>query len=181
MKYPVQPVVLPKNMKGQENGKLSPKILSAIDGGHLHKLAADAWHAMVVAAEADGIDLDPTSRWDLYRPYERQEALFLARYQKANNGSKVIRKWKNAIWYLKDGVSPASVPGASNHGWGLAVDVANANGKRLAWLIKYAADFGFSWEVKEGANAEPWHIRYHAGDAVPARVIQILATHPRKK
>ena len=181
MSYPVKEVVLPKDMKGAENGKLDPKVLSAIDGGHLHHLAADAWHCMVIAAEADGITLDPTSRWDLYRPYDRQEALFLARYQKEDNKAKVTRNWKGHTWYLKAGVAPAGVPGTSNHGWGLAVDVAHASGKILAWLMKHADAFGFSWEVKDGANAEAWHIRYHAGDKVPARVTEMLAAHPRKK
>ena len=94
MDYPVKPVVLPKDIAKAENGKLDATVLKKIDGGHLHHLAADAWQAMKVAANADHIDLDPTSKWDLYRPYERQEALFLSRYVDKDNGSKVTRKWK---------------------------------------------------------------------------------------
>lgn len=181
MDYPVKPVVMPKDIKDSENGKLATGVLAGIDNGHLHHLAADAWHAMKVAANADRIDLEPTSKWDLYRPYDRQEALFLARYTDKDNGSEVTRKWKGKTWYLKPGVAPAGVPGTSNHGWGLAVDVSGASGKRLQWLLKHADKFGFSWEVKNGANAEAWHIRYYVGDAVPQRVKDILATNPRKK
>lgn len=179
MEYPVKPVVMPKDIAGAENGKLSGKVLAKIDDGQLHKLAADAWHAMKVAAHADNIDLEPTSKWDLYRPYDRQESLFLARYTDKPNGSKVTRQWRGKTWYLKPGVAPAGVPGTSNHGWGLAVDVSGASGKRLQWLLKYAEKFGFSWEVKDGANAEAWHIRYFPGDVVPSRVKEILANHPR--
>lgn len=180
MKYPVQAVVLPKDMKGVKNGEIPSKLLVPIDGGHLHHLAADAWYAMAVTAKAKGILLKPTSRWDLYRPYERQEALFLARYQLKKRLTKVTRQWKGKVWYLKKGVAPAGVPGTSNHGWGLAIDVAYCSGKTLRWLLKNAADFGFSWEVKEGANAEAWHIRYHCGDNIPAKVAEVLTTNPRK-
>lgn len=170
MSYPVKPVKLPSDIKNADNGKLPATVLANVGDGHLHTLAAQAWKAMVKAAKEDGIDLVPTSKWDLYRPYSRQESLFLTRYQKENNGSKVTRQWKGTTWYLKKGMAPAGVPGTSNHGWGLAVDVASASGKRLNWLLKNADSFGFSWEVKEGANAEAWHIRYHAGDKLPARV-----------
>lgn len=170
MTYPVKPVVLPKNIKTAENGKLPEDVLVKVGTGHLHAAAAAAWNAMVKAAKKDGVTLKPTSKWDLYRPYDRQKALFLARYQKENNGAKVTRKWQGVTWYLRPGVAPAGVPGTSNHGWGLAIDVANASGTTLKWLLKNADDFGFSWEVKEGANAEAWHIRYHAGDKTPDRV-----------
>jgi hypothetical protein len=56
----------------------------------------------------------------------------------------------------------------SNHGWALAVDVANASGARLAWLEANALSFGWSWEL---VPEEPWHIRYYTGDAIPAAVL----------
>jgi len=168
--YPVKPVVMPADIKKAENGKLPDSVLAPVGSGHLHKLAASAWNAMVKAAKKDGVILKPTSKWDLYRPYDRQKALFLARYQKANNGSKVTRQWQGTTWYLKKGFAPAGVPGTSNHGWGLAVDVAGASGAVLNWLLKNADEYGFSWEVKDGPNAESWHIRYYPGDSVPAKV-----------
>jgi len=54
----------------------------------------------------------------------------------------------------------------SRHMLGLAVDVANANGKILQWLLDNEDKFGFSHEVQ----SEPWHIRYVAGDTVPQLV-----------
>ena len=59
-----------------------------------------------------------------------------------------------------------AAPGTSNHNLGIAIDVANANGKILEWLLANADDYGFTWELQE----EPWHIRYVCGDAIPAKV-----------
>jgi LAS superfamily LD-carboxypeptidase LdcB len=67
-----------------------------------------------------------------------------------------------------------AVPGTSNHNLGIAIDIAHASGARLAWLLKNAQDFGFSWEVQ----SEPWHLRYVAGDNVPLRVKEWLANKP---
>lgn len=174
MKYKVQRVVPPSDIKNAKNGQLPQSVLRQIDGGHLHHLAADAWNAMVAAGARAGIALKPISRWDTYRPYERQESLFYARYQTKKRLTRVTRVWQGKTWYLKKGVAPAAVPGTSNHGWGLAVDVANASGRTLRWLDGNAHKFGFSWEVESGPNAEAWHIRYHAGDNIPTKVQEYL-------
>lgn len=174
MKYKVQPIIQPVDLRKATNGQLPPSVLTPIEGGHLHHLAANAWNAMVVAGARRGIVLKPTSRWDTYRPYERQESLFYARYQIKKRITRVTRLWQNKKWYLKKGVAPAAVPGTSNHGWGLAVDVANATGPTLRWLDANAHKFGFSWEVISGPNAEAWHIRYHAGNGIPPKVQEYL-------
>jgi nucleoid-associated protein YgaU len=70
----------------------------------------------------------------------------------------------------------AAVPGTSNHGLGLAADLALRNhaGQLVgvthfftAWLIANAARFGYSAEVQ----SEPWHWRYVAGDKIPQAVL----------
>jgi LAS superfamily LD-carboxypeptidase LdcB len=73
----------------------------------------------------------------------------------------------------------AAVPGTSNHGWGLAIDLAEkVNGKAVSisprsvkWLIKHAAQYGFCAE----AQSEPWHWRYFTGDKIPAAVLAFEA------
>lgn len=172
--YPVRKLVMPADLKGKKNGELPSKVLVAVGSGHLHSRAASAWRAMVAAAKKDGLTLKPTSRLDLYRPYENQRRIFLTRFQLENNGSKVTRIFEGRTWYLKKGYAPVAVPGTSNHGWGLAVDVAESSGERLAWLKKNALKFGFSWEVRMGPNAEAWHLRYFPGDQVPAAVREFL-------
>jgi LAS superfamily LD-carboxypeptidase LdcB len=59
-----------------------------------------------------------------------------------------------------------ATPGSSNHNLGIAIDVANANGKVLEWMKHNIEAYGFSWELQE----EPWHIRLVCGDNLPAVV-----------
>ena len=188
--YPVKEVILPKDLKGAENGKLDPKLLKAIKpGGKLHHLAANAWEAMRVAAEKEGITFAHVGD---YRPYEAQLSMFKDRYVKGDSGDprKITRKFNDEVWMLKKGMAPAGSPGTSNHGWGLAIDIAlkvdgkvvsimedpDGKGKGvksgLDWLFANADKYGFSWEIKEGAQAEAWHIRYFTGDKIPAAVAE---------
>jgi LAS superfamily LD-carboxypeptidase LdcB len=187
IKYPVKDVVLPKDIKNAENGKLPASVMKKIDiGGQLHHLAADAFNAMTKAAKADGIHFKHVGD---YRPYDAQLSLFKQRYVKGDSGDprKITRTFEGEKWMLKAGMAPAGSPGTSNHGWGIAIDVAlEVGGKVVAitsdpdgkggfkdgveWLMANADKFGFSWEIKEGAQAEAWHIRYYPGDNVPAAV-----------
>lgn len=171
---PIVKVQLCTCLKGVEPGKLKPELLREIEHkGKLHTCAADAYEAMDAAANADGIDLKPTSIADTYRSLETQEYGFFQRY--TDNPKPALMKqkpkiYKGKAWYLKKGMAPMAVPGTSNHNLGIAVDIADANGKRLDWMLEHVQSFGWSWELQE----EPWHIRYVAGDAKPTRVKEWL-------
>jgi len=59
----IVPVVLPKDLKGIEPGKLPANLLKAVPGGgKMHWIAACAWSAMVEKAKAEGVELKPTSK-----------------------------------------------------------------------------------------------------------------------
>ena len=165
----IVPVKLPADLKGVEPGKLPNNLLVSIPGGgKLHRLAANAWLAMVAKAKADGIELKPTSAGDTYRSYESQKAGFLQRYQLDKVEGTSTKTFEGKTWYLKKGMAMLATPGKSQHNLGIAVDIHSASEpKRLNWLIENVKDFGWSWEV---VPSEPWHIRYVAGDAVPAAV-----------
>ena len=164
---PIVKVKLPADLVGVDPGKLAPTLLVKVaGGGQLHHLAAKSWTAMVAKATADGVVLKPTSAGDLYRTYESQKKGFLQRYSLEPTGTTTTRTFEGKTWYLKKGVAPLATPGKSQHNLGLAVDVANANGKILVWMKANIAAFGWSWELQE----EPWHIRYVAGDVLPAIV-----------
>jgi LAS superfamily LD-carboxypeptidase LdcB len=169
MTFPVKPVVLPSNLKGIKAGELPANMLVDVKPfGKLHPLAADAYHAMRAKALADSIKtFKPTSAGDTYRTLASQTAGFLQRYQKEPIAGAVTRTWNGTKWYLKAGFAPLASPGSSNHNLGIAVDISEASGARLEWMLKNADDFGFSWEVQ----SEPWHLRYVAGDKVPAAVL----------
>lgn len=183
--YPVLPLIMPSDLAGAKNGEINPALLRNINApsGKLHRLAATAWNCLQMSAYFSGIELRHVGA---YRPLSEQIALFNNRYESAPTGRnpQVTRTYQGKTWYLKKGVAPAGSPGTSNHGWGLAIDVANASGKRLDWLLgdgfmtSNALKFGFSWEVKNGANAEAWHIRYVAGDKLPQAVTEALAAFP---
>lgn len=181
MKYPVKPVRLPKDLNGVDNGKVPARLMHPVCGGYMHKLAAQAFHCMSIAAKQNSIFLKPTSRYDVYRPYEVQEKVFLQRFQARKNDSPIVRQWQGKNWYLKSGVAPVAVPGTSNHGWGLAIDISGASGDRLKWLLDNASKFGFTWEVADGPAAEAWHIRYVSGDRVPLKVRRMLKKYPLPK
>ena len=192
MAFPIKKVVLPKDLKGKENGKLPAEILGNIGpSGRMHHLAANAWEAMRAHAAQDGITLAHVGD---YRPYEQQYALFMQRYVKGDSGDsrRITRKFQGAVWMLKPKMAQAAVPGTSNHGWGLAIDSAlKVNGKVVSisnnargnthhktgvdWLLDYADSYGFSWELQ----SEPWHLRYYPAEAVPQAVQNWLAGNPR--
>lgn len=176
--FPIIKVTLPSDLKGCKAGEIPANLLRNIEGkGKLHHLAADAYEAMDAAANEAGIDLSPTSQADCYRSLETQEYGFYQRHTNKPNKKLMQQKpriYKGEAWYLKKGMAPMAVPGTSNHNWGIAIDIANASGKRLEWMLANADRFGFSWELQ----SEPWHIRYVCGDNVPDAVKEWLANKP---
>lgn len=176
----VIPITPPACLKDQSNGKLSSSIYSSVAGINgtptvtLVDPAMRAWKALSQTALRDGIVLAATSLADSYRTYAQQRTLFLLRYgpDLTQYGCK---RWDSdgngvsELWCKKDpSYATAAVPGQSNHGWGLAIDIANAAGARLDWLEAHAVSFGWSWEL---VPEEPWHIHYYSGDAIPAAVL----------
>ena len=173
----IVPIVMPKDLKGVEPGKLPESLLRPIPGGgKLHWLAANAWNAMVAKAKADGLELKPTSSGDLYRSYESQLAGFKQRYVLEPIAGTSTKSFEGKTWYLKKGMAMLATPGKSNHNLGIAVDVHSAGEpKRLNWLIANVKDFGFSWEV---VPSEPWHLRYVCGDNPPPAVVAFTSGQP---
>ena len=164
---PIKKINFPTDLVGVYPGKLPATMLVKIKtGGMLHHTAALAWNALVLKAQQDKIVLKPTSSGDLYRAYDTQKRGFLARYSLTDTGTGKTRKFEGKVWYLKKGNAPLAAPGKSNHNLGIAVDVANANGKILQWMLDNIQHFGFSWEMQE----EPWHIRLVCGDNLPETV-----------
>ena len=191
MKYPVLPIILPRDLEGQPNGKINPGLLRQLKGtkGALHHEAATAFNALQLEAFFAGIDLQSTSSADTYRSYDRQERTFLDRYSDKPTARipVVTRRWNGRLWWLKRGASPSAAPGTSNHGLGLAIDIAGASGKRLTWMmgpnpfLSPVLKYGFSWEVESGPNAEAWHIRYVCGDKPTAATVLAVQAFPDLK
>ena len=147
-------------------------VVAVSAGGKLEKCAAVAFEEMATAAKADGIILKSTSSGDTLRSVSQQEAGFRIRYTKEVIPNASTKTWNGEKWYLKPGMAMLATPyddpanakaRGSRHLYGIAIDIKNANGAILQWLVANEVRFGFSHEVLGDANgkgAEPWHIRY---------------------
>jgi D-alanyl-D-alanine carboxypeptidase-like protein len=122
------------------NGQLPPDALAPIASGQLEKAAAAAWNAMNVEARANGLQLVPTGSKSSYRTYAQQQELY-ALYQSGKGNL-------------------AAVPGTSNHGWGLAVDLATTQMRSL--LDRIGRKYGWAKDWSD-APSEWWHIKYRTG------------------
>lgn len=181
MAYPERDVIRSAVLTGQSNGKLSTSILvdtPGLAGGPVVRLvapAARAWRALTAAALKAGHTLKATSLVDSYRPYEVQANLFASRYTRTSYLTSLW--WDGSYWVHSSGAA-AAIPGTSNHGWGLAVDTGeerdgdagteSLDAGTLDWLVRNEVTYGWSHELQ----SEPWHLRYWAGDAIPAAVLQ---------
>ena len=111
-----------------------------------HALRCDAtaaWRAMSTAFQ--GAFGTPLCITDSYRGYASQVRLY---------GEKPAL---------------AAVPGTSNHGWGLAVDLCGGvdafGTAQYSWMLANAGRFGFvhpTWADPGNGREEPWHWEYAA-------------------
>lgn len=136
---------------GYRNGRIDPNNLQPINLGS-HRLYKDAAQAFIQMASKYKADTGKTlTVTDSYRPLQVQIDL-------------ILRKG----WYK--GEAPANTsqisglaaqPGTSNHGWGLAVDIAGSDKfgtDTYNWLAANAKDFGF--QRIQNDTKEPWHWEY---------------------
>ncbi|RBY95557.1 D-alanyl-D-alanine carboxypeptidase [Blastococcus sp. TF02-8] len=128
---------------GYPNGLIPPSAMCplGVAGHSLRCDAAAAYRAMSSAyAGAFG---GPICITDSYRTYSSQVRLY---------GEKPAL---------------AAVPGTSNHGWGLAVDLCGGidgfGTPQYAWMVANAGRFGFlhpTWADPGNGREEPWHWEY---------------------
>jgi hypothetical protein len=129
-------------MAGFQNGRIPRSALVAIPGGLLRNDAALAWTEMrAEIIRRGGPPLAPTGPISSYRNFD---------------GQVLMRNF----WCGKGKCGNAAVPGTSNHGWGLAVDVATP--QMEDWILRLGSRFG--WSHAEGARVgESWHFTYVGG------------------
>jgi len=129
------------------NGRLPKSALLSIGSGlYLERHAAAAWLALEARARQRYGNSIHVS--DAYRVLGSPGDLGRGRWS----------QW--AAWErYKRGGNLAAYPGTSNHGWGLAVDMATSQR-----YIMDAIGAPFGWAKKwSDAPSEAWHIRYKAG------------------
>lgn len=146
--------------------ELNPKGLHGTVGrsrAFLRKDAAASWNRAIAEVKAKtGLDLTVRG-WN--RSYAEQRAFFLYRYSAGAYSRYGDYRYWNGVRYGRVRGAAAAVPGYSNHGWGLAVDVLNFGGvgqfenarrtKAMPILRKHG------WTDTEGHRVnEPWHLVY---------------------
>lgn len=134
---------------GYENGRIPESALCAISWQAVDHLRCDA------AAKFGALNAAYKAKWgvnicvnDAYRSFEKQVAL-----------------------YQELGPGVAAVPGTSNHGWGVAVDLGCGVGifgnARHVWFAANAPTYGFTqpeWALIGSSRAEPWHWQFFGAD-----------------
>lgn len=147
------------------NGKLDAlKDVAPIYSGHV--LRADAAASWMRLTGDYGRQIRVT---DAYRSYVTQERIFKQRYTPQKSGGGYygdVRFWNGVRYVRKPGTAAAAVPGTSNHGWGVALDLADGvntgAGPAWEWLQANAARYGWvnpAW-AKNPRTYEPWHWEY---------------------
>lgn len=135
------------DLRRYSNGRLPDHVLCELPGDSDEKLRADAAVAFARLAAAYQRDFKrPLCVTDGYRTYGEQ------RWLRANKPRLAAR------------------PGTSEHGWGLALDLAcgvqSFRTSQHAWVARNAGRFGWElpqWAARGGSKPEPWHWEYVAG------------------
>ncbi len=126
------------------NGFVPDAALCPLATAPRHRLQADAARAFDAMSRAHAAETGTgLCLTDSYRSYPEQVRLFK----------------------VKPGL--AAVPGTSNHGRGLAVDLCGGverfDGAAHVWMAAHAATFGWvhpAWAEPGGGRPEPWHWEY---------------------
>lgn len=184
-----------------QNGRIpSTALRRSVVGVSLRADAAESADRLATAFhEATGTRLVAT---DGYRPLTgdqwSQEEIFLARYEPRATGRGPFGdvRWWRGVRYVRVRGAAAAIPGTSNHGLGLALDLGSGVNTSFTSpahkaLAKIAPAHG--WSNDEGrAVGEPWHWVYDpARDTRPGALVALpttfqedavrRTTHDRKK
>ncbi len=140
---------------GYANGRIPADVLCPLEFAPGHMLRCDAAERLTaLSAQFEKEFGYPIPLTDSYRSYAMQIAV--------------------------KGTKPhlAAIPGTSNHGWGLAIDlddpIAGGNSPEYVWLRLHGPDYGWdnpSWAQLGGAKPEPWHFEFFAAGSIPNRAI----------
>jgi len=136
---PIEAANRPTPVPGAVNGSLPADVLF-VQGPRcsIYMQAAGSLLELLAAAQSAGVDLHPQ---DCYRDLAGQVS-------------------ERTLWCGSGQCENAAVPGASNHGWGKAVDLQDQAGQLTwsspgyRWLFAHASEFGFN---HPSGLEEAWH------------------------
>ncbi|MFD6163698.1 D-alanyl-D-alanine carboxypeptidase family protein [Oerskovia sp. NPDC060287] len=178
-------------MPDYPNGSVPASALSPLDGqpgAFLRTDAAISWNrARLDVFERTGITLT-VNGWN--RTLAEQEQLFFERYEPLATGAGPYNdvRWYKGVRYARMRGAAAAIPGTSNHGWGIAVDVVDYgvvgqfNHPRRTATFPILAEHGWTDTEGRGSIQEPWHLVYdptrdtQENDMTPGQAYQLAQT-----
>lgn len=183
------------------NGNAPTSILAPLDGdnwgaepAYLRKDAAAAYNrARAEVLAKTGIVLSVRG-WN--RTLAEQEQFFHERYVKglASADQRYHVHAGVGAWYgLRAGHAAAAIPGDSNHGWAIAIDVddfgtvGNFNHPRRVAAIAILKRHGWTDDEGRSRIQEPWHLVYdpardqHRGEPAPTPKGFLMALSDEKQ
>lgn len=108
-----------------------------------------------------------TLRCDAAEQLERLDTAFRARFGTHLDIRDSYRSYDSQVAVKAAKGYLAAVPGYSNHGWGVAVDLSGGvqsfGSAQYAWLRENAPEFGWDnpgWARSDGRKPEAWHWEY---------------------
>ncbi len=110
---------------------------------------------------------DHALRCDAAASYRELGAAFAAAFGTPLCITDSYRSFEGQVRAFSVKPALAAVPGTSNHGWALAVDLCGginvAGSPQWTWMTQHAGGFGFvqpDWAAPGGEKPEPWHWEY---------------------
>lgn len=191
---PTSRVTVPTFLVGAPNGELPSEWLRSWDeDGKMFLPVSYAFQALYLGAVGVGITVshrraDSTGRFrTLQRQYEMLHERYVPYYISGARDTNYVpahyfqgKYYAAAMWYLKPGNAMAATPGKSNHGYGLADDMASdvnadnvpegLNDTLLMWLRDNSVAYGIGLETR----SERWHWHWIGGDTLSQRVVNTL-------
>jgi hypothetical protein len=138
-----------------ENGKLPESVLRKIDTGQkLYIPASVSFMRMKNDAKKDGVNIRLVGAFSGYRPCGQKGDFIERRCDTGFTQWCAWEKYKAGVGNLASNPT-TNIGCTSNHGWGIAIDVANNDAK--AWIRKNGVKYGWWWGE---APSEDWHFTY---------------------
>lgn len=188
--------------KTYTNGNVPKSLLAPLDGenygnAELRRDAAESWNRARAEVKAKTGIVLTVRGWN--RSLAEQERFFFERYSRQATGGGPFGdvRWYKGVRYVRTTGAPAAIPGTSNHGWGLAVDVDDFGAYRTAGNARSREATPIlekhGWTDDEGSSiGEPWHRVYkperdqrknytpvQEDDMTPAQAKQLDELHQR--
>ena len=140
--------------------------------GELKKFADDTQghdNGRIAAGDLDELSFasGETLRRDAAEQLERLDKAYRARFGQHLKVRGSYRSYDSQVSVKASRGYMAAVPGYSNHGWGVAVDlnggVEEYSSAQHRWLVQHAKKFGWQnpgWAQADGRKPEAWHWEY---------------------